>query len=70
MSTNLIAMQNDTVELICYRYFGYTVGVTEQVLELNPGLAALGPILPMGTKVIMPDIAEQQEQTNTINLWD
>lgn len=70
MATQVIASQNDTVELICYRHFGFTVGVTEQVLELNPGLAALGPTLPMGTKVILPYVAEQQEQTNTINLWD
>jgi len=70
MGTEVIAMQNDTAELICYRHFDYTVGVTEQVLDLNPGLASLGPILPSGTKVILPDVAEQQEQTNTINLWD
>lgn len=63
------SQQGDTVDLICFRHFGYTSGVTEQVLETNPGLAALGPILPIGTIVTLPDVAEKQNES-VINLWD
>lgn len=63
------ANQGDTAELICYRYFGYTAGITEQVLDDNPGLAALGPILPMGTEIILPD-AEAPAEKKMVNLWD
>lgn len=63
------SQQGDTVDLICYRHYGYTAGVTEQVLEANPGLAALGPILPLGTVVTLPDVAEKQSDS-VINLWD
>lgn len=69
MGTTVIANQGDTIELICYRYFGYTIGVTEQTLENNPGLAAQGPVLAMGTKVELPDKPEQKKKT-TINLWN
>lgn len=63
------AVQGDTVDRICYRYYGYTAGVTEAVYEANPGLAGLGPVLPEGTQVRLPDIAEKPTQS-TIQLWN
>ncbi|MDP5672882.1 tail protein X, partial [Pseudomonas aeruginosa] len=50
----VIANQSDTVEAICWRYYGRTAGVTEAVLEANHGLADHGPTLPPGLKVTMP----------------
>ncbi|MCB8835921.1 tail protein X [Aurantimonas sp. VKM B-3413] len=29
--------------------------ILTEALELNPGLAALGPVLPIGTMLIIPD---------------
>jgi len=55
----VIASQGDTVDAICWRYYGRTAGVTEAVLEANPGLADLGPIIPHGTQVTLPDAAPQ-----------
>lgn len=66
----VIANQGDTVDAICWRYYGRTAGVTEQVLEANPGLADLGPIIPHGTPVTLPDAAPQAEQRQVLNLWD
>lgn len=66
----VIASQGDTVDTICWRYYGRTAGVTEQVLEANPGLADLGPIIPHGTQVTLPDAAPQAEQRQVLNLWD
>lgn len=65
----VISNQDDTVDLICYRHYGYTRGVVEQVLIKNPGLAAMGPELPQGTKILLPDLREQPS-TNVVNLWD
>lgn len=64
------AIQGDTVDAICWRYYGRTAGVTEAVLAANPGLADLGPILPTGQLVAMPEVSEQAEQQTAINLWD
>ncbi|WP_296250297.1 tail protein X [Pseudomonas sp. UBA4194] len=69
MATTL-AQQGDTVDLICWRIYGRTAGVTEAVLEANPGLADLGPVLPHGTLVTLPEVAPQAEQTQMVNLWD
>lgn len=65
----LRSIQGDTVDRICQRVYGRTAGVTEQVLTANPGLADLGPILPMGTLLTLPDQAPQAENP-TLQLWD
>lgn len=65
-----LARQGDTVDLICWRFYGRTAGVTEAVLLANPGLADLGPVLPHGTPVTLPDAPPQAEQRSMVNLWD
>lgn len=66
----VISRQGDTVDSLCWQHLGSTDAV-EQVLALNPGLAALGPVLPMGTVVTLPDPATTTPTTQpTINLWD
>ncbi|WP_099122859.1 tail protein X [Xenorhabdus sp. KK7.4] len=57
------------MDALCWRHYGRTQGVTEQVLEANPGLADLGAILPHGTEVTLPDIAPAAV-TPTLQLWD
>ena len=64
------AHQYDTVDAICQRVYGRTAGVTEQVLELNPGLAEFGPVLPHGTPVTLPDTTQQPQRTAAVQLWD
>ena len=53
-TTRVRSVQGDTVDLICWRTYGRTAGITEQVLEANPGLADLGAELPIGTLVTLP----------------
>lgn len=65
----VIAQQGDTVDALCWRHHGSSAAV-EQVLEINPGLAALGPILPHGTPVTLPDTDPAPAGTNYLNLWD
>jgi phage tail protein X len=66
----VIAHQGDTLDALCWRHLGATAGVTEQALELNPGLSAHGPILPMGLTVTLPDQVQTTTNTNHLNLWD
>lgn len=63
------AVQGDTVDRICYLHYGYTAGVTEAVYLANPGLAELGALLPTGTLITLPEVAEQPTQT-TVQLWN
>ncbi len=65
----MMALQRDTIDLICQRVFGFTQGITEQVIELNPKLLAEVHIAE-GTPVVLPDKPQPTNQTQTINLWD
>ena len=70
MAKTIIAIQNDTVDAICWREYGRSSGVVEMVLEANPRLAEFGAFLPMGIEVILPDIETPQQIKQTIQLWD
>ena len=70
MPVALRANQNDTVDALCWRHYGRTAGVTEAVLEANPGLADHGPILPQGLVVNMPEAQISAPQRQMVNLWD
>ncbi|UVS95944.1 tail protein X [Burkholderia glumae] len=67
---NVAAQQGDTVDLICWRYYGRTDGTVEAVLEANPGLADFGVVIPMGTLVYLPDIATVASTAPLVQLFD
>lgn len=64
------AHQGDTVDALCWRHLRTTRDVVEQTYELNPGLADLGPVLPHGHLVTLPDSAPQPSAATTVKLWD
>lgn len=70
MPRTVRSLQGDTLDRICHRVYGQTADVTERVLQANPGLADLGPVLPSATLVTLPDIATQSPSTATVQLWD
>ncbi len=54
--TYTVKQQHLSLDLILWRRFGRPgQRLVEQAYVLNPGLAALGPILPVGTVVLLPD---------------
>ena len=64
------ALQDDTLDLLCWRHLGTTAGVVETALALNPGIAGIGALLPAGYLVSLPDAAPAVPATPMINLWD
>ncbi len=67
----VVAEAGDTVDSLCQQHLGRTGGVVEQVYDLNPGLAALGPTLHMGTVVILPDVELiTAPVSEPLRLWD
>lgn len=65
-----IASEGDTVDYIAWRAYGVQArGVVEQVLEANHGMADLGPELPVGTVVMLPEIDTTQAHDG-VRLWD
>ena len=69
MTTQARTLQGESVDALCWRHYGRTADVVEAVLEANPGLAGLGPVLPQGLQVRMPVGTAKQIQT-VIQLWD
>lgn len=67
---NVIAQQGDTIDAICWRYFQRTRGLVETVMELNPGIADNGPVLPHGLTVTLPDAPQSQPNAAIVQLWD
>ena len=70
MSNVYETKQGETVDLACSRHYGRTMGVTEAVLEANTGLAALGPVLPLGTRIVMPLAPAPAAKRPLVNLWN
>ena len=70
MAVIVRAQQNDTVDALCWRHYGRTAGVTEAVLDANPGLADHGPTLPLDLTVQMPETQTAAPQRQMVNLWD
>lgn len=65
----IYAQQGDTVDQICWRYYGRTQQAVERVYDANPGLAESGPVLMHGCEVTLPDLPESSAD-ETVNLWD
>lgn len=59
----------ETVDLACHRFYGRTRGVTEAVLAANRGVAALGPVLAVGTVLLMPP-APAREARHLVRLYE
>jgi phage tail protein X len=58
-STVTVGGENITLDILLWRRHGrrgVTAAVLREALELNPGLAALGPVIPLHTIVILPDL--------------
>lgn len=64
------ARDGEMVDAICQAHYGRTRGAVEKVYEANPGLAELGPRLPLGTLVELPEIAEPETTGKIAELWD
>jgi len=63
-------IQGELVDAICRKIYGDESGYVEQVLEANPGLAALPHRLPIGTKIRLPDLSQADDNQSIVSLWD
>lgn len=67
----ITAQQGDTLDLLLWRERGLGPADISAILDSNPGLAALGSVLPMGTIVLVPAVTTPaQTSLPLIQLWD
>ena len=59
--------QGEVLDAIVWRHYG-RADVIVAVLDANPGLADLGPVLPTRTLVVLPDLPAPAVQP-VIRLW-
>ncbi|MDQ0301345.1 tail protein X [Ancylobacter polymorphus] len=61
-----------TLSRIIWRRFKRPmIGMHERILNLNQGLAAKGPELPIGTKIVIPiDPPSAAPASDIVQLWD
>lgn len=65
------SIAGDTLDALAWRARGLGPADLPAVLVANPGLAALGAVLPKGTIVDIPDTAAPAPALrDTLNLWD
>lgn len=71
MATTYRTRQGEVLDMIAFRAYGRRPGMVEMLLAANRGIADLGPVLPIGTLVVLPDVAPQAlTPAMTIKLWD
>lgn len=63
-----VTKDGDVLDAICWKYYGSASRTVEKVLEANRHLAELGNIFTAGVKIILPDLA-QEEETESVKLW-
>ena len=61
-------LDGDMTDAICRRHYGRRRGAVEAVLAANPGLAAMGPLLPAGVEILLPDLPPPGPAVR--RLWD
>ena len=62
------AIEGDVLDAICWRQYGRQAGAVEAVLAANPGLADLGPVLPLGTVIELP-VIDEAPASGYVRLW-
>lgn len=73
MSRTYQTKAGDVLDEIVARVYGRTSGIVEEVLEVNRSLAlsSLGPILPGGLTLSLPEIPEPEQETRKlVRLWE
>ncbi|WP_425383915.1 tail protein X [Wolbachia endosymbiont (group B) of Anania hortulata] len=69
MTVHYITRENEMLDYICFKHYGYSSGAVEIVLEANPGLAEYGSFLPAGLKIRLPRIQEQLKKSK-LKVWE
>lgn len=69
MATTYKTSHGETLDYICWKFYGQQAGAVELVLVENPGLADLGPVIPANTTITLPDLPQPASEVQPIRLW-
>ena len=66
----LRSIQGDTIDGLIWRERRLGPADLDTVLALNPGVAGIGAVLPLGTLITVPDSKPTLVMIETVQLWD
>lgn len=69
LSRRVLTRDGDVADAIALTAYGRTAGATEALLAANPVLRAVGPVLPAGLELTLPDLPAQATAP-VVKLWD
>ncbi|MBC2655180.1 tail protein X [Pseudomonas sp. MSSRFD41] len=65
------SIAGDSANLLLYRELARSDDEVEEAFwRLNPGLAELGPVLPAGVWVLLPEVAARPRALAPVSAWD
>lgn len=71
MAAVYITRQGEMLDEIAWRHYGYHAGTVEAILDANYGLADLPHVLPIGTRIVLPDLPPASSRLpQPVRLWD
>jgi len=71
MAQQYRSKQGDTLDEIAWRQYGaVSSDMLTRIMDANPGLADLGPIIPAGVIILLPDAPETSTIKAGVTLWD
>lgn len=59
----------EALDHICYRIYGNVKDYWSLVMEVNPGIADHGDILPFGVEINLPDVAKKKA-AGPVKIWE
>ena len=70
MNVTIATLEGDMLDDLVAQHYGVdaAAGALSVVLAANQGLAALGPVLPAGTRVVLPELPVAA--SGVLRLWD
>lgn len=66
--TTYTTKDGDTLDAVCWKFYGSQSGAMESVLDANPGLAAKGAVFEAGEIITLPEI-DTSGKVEGVNLW-
>lgn len=70
MARVYVTVQGEMIDAICRKIYGEESGHVENLVSANPGLADAPYVLPLGTKITLPDLDRGDEVGSIVALWN
>ncbi len=62
MQTYTVLTENETLDSIAFKNYGYSFGALEELAKTNESIALSYLFVPVGTVLNIPEIQEQEEE--------